>query len=158
MNLRDRALRLMEEWTASDSLRKHMLAVEAAVVAYARRYGADEGLWAARALVYDCDYERHPEGGPGGCPAVGVRYLRDEGWPDELCLAILGHAGDELGVIRESDLASVLYACDEITGLITAAVLVRPDRDISQVKLSSLKKKCRSKEIAAGVDRGNVEQ
>src|SRR5690625_6611561 len=95
MNLRDRALRLMEEWTASDSLRKHMLAVEAAVVAYARRYGADEDLWAATALLHDFDYERHPEVGPDGHPAVGVRYLREEGWPEELCLAILGHARSE---------------------------------------------------------------
>lgn len=148
----------MEEWTASDSLRKHMLAVEAAVVAYARRFGADEDLWAATALLHDFDYERHPEVGPDGHPAVGVRYLREEGWPEELCLAILGHAGDELGVKRESDLARVLYACDEITGLITAAVLVRPDRDISQLKLSSLKKKYRSKAFAAGVNRADVER
>ena len=146
----------MEEWTASDSLRKHMLR-EAAVVAYARRYGADEDLWAATAcctisitsgiLRSDRTVTRL-----SACATCAKRA------GPKLCLAILGHAGDELGVKRESDLARVLYACDEITGLITAAVLVRPDRDISQLKLSSLKKKYRSKAFAAGVNRADVER
>src|SRR5690554_5149755 len=152
---REEALRLMEEWTESESLRKHMLAVESAVVAYARRDGEDEDLWAATALLHDFDYERHPQVGLDGHPGVGVAHLRANGWPEELCHAILGHAGAELGVRRDSKLARTLFACDEITGLITAAVLVRPDRDIAQLGIPSLKKKFRSKAFAAGVNRAD---
>lgn len=158
MTLRNRAYDLMRDWTQSESLRNHMLAVESAVTAYARKHGADEDLWAATALLHDFDYERHPEVGPDGHPSVGVAYLRGNGWPEELCTAILGHAGDELGVSRDSELAKVLFACDEITGLITAAVLVRPDRNVRELKLSSLKKKYKSKAFAAGVNRADVEQ
>lgn len=158
MNLRDKALELMQEWTASPSLRAHMLAVESAVVAYARQAGEDEDLWAATALLHDFDYERYPQLGHDGHPGVGVAYLRENGWPEELCHAILGHAGDELGVARDTTLARTLYACDEITGLITAAVLVRPDRDIGQLGLASVKKKFKSKAFAAGVNRSDVER
>lgn len=158
MNLRDKALGLMEEWTQSESLRKHMLSVESAVVAYARKAGADEDLWAATALLHDFDYERNPQVGMDGHPGVGVKYLRENGWPEELCHAILGHAGEELGVKRDTELARTLFACDEITGLITAAVLVRPDRDIRQLEIRSLKKKFKSKAFAAGVNRADVEQ
>lgn len=158
MSLRDDALTLMEEWTQSESLRKHMLAVESAVVAYARRDGFDEDLWAATAILHDFDYERNPQIGMDGHPGVGVAYLRAHGWPEELCVAILGHAGDELGVPRETPLAKTLYACDELTGLITAAVLVRPDRDIRQQGIPSLKKKFKSKAFAAGVNRADIEQ
>lgn len=158
MKLTEQALDLMREWTASESLRRHMLAVGAALVAYAEEYGEDRDLWEATGILHDFDYERWPEPGPEGHPAVGVRHLRAHGWPEELCHAILGHAGDALGVPRDTLLARALYACDEITGLITAAVLVRPDRDIRQLKLSSLKKKYRSKAFAAGVDRAQVEE
>lgn len=158
MKLRERALLLMHEWTGSESLRRHMLAVESALVAYARHYGEDEDLWAATGILHDFDYERHPEPGPDGHPAVGVRFLREQGWPEELCHAILGHAGEVLGVPRDTLLARALYACDEITGLITAAVLVRPDRDVRQLKLSSLRKKYRSPAFAAGVNRDDVER
>ena len=158
MSLREKAVLLMEEWTESESLRKHMLSVEAAVVAYARKGGEDEDLWAATAILHDFDYERHPQIGLDGHPGVGVAHLREGGWPEELCEAILGHAGDELGVARTSALARTLYACDEITGLITAAVLVRPDRDIRQQGIPSLKKKFRSKAFAAGVNRDDVER
>ncbi len=154
---RDDAYRLMTEWTASESLRKHMLAVEAAVVAYARERGADEELWAATALLHDFDYEKHPEPGEGGHPYVGVEHLRELGYPDAVLEAILGHA-DYTGVPRESELAKVLYACDEITGLITAAVLVRPDKDIANQKLKSLKKKFKDKAFARGVKREEVRQ
>lgn len=153
--LRDRAYALMTEWTPSEALQRHMLAVEAAVVAYARAEGADEDLWAATALLHDFDYERHPEPDGHGHPYVGVRYLRETGWPDEVCQAILGHA-DYTGVARESRLAKVLYACDEITGLVTAAVLVRPDKDIAGQTLKSLKKKFKDKAFARGVHRDDV--
>lgn len=158
MSLRDDAIALMEEWTQSDSLRKHMLAVESAVVAYARKGGHDEDLWAATAILHDFDYERYPELGMDGHPGVGVEYLREHGWPEEMCEAILGHAGDELGVARTTALAKTLYACDEITGLITAAVLVRPDRNIHEQGIPSLRKKYRSKAFAAGVNRADIEK
>lgn len=145
----------MEAWTDSDGLRRHMLAVEAAVVAYARAEGADEDLWAATALLHDFDYERHPTPTEDGHPYVGVTYLREHGWPEEMCEAILGHA-DYTGVARETRLAKVLYACDEITGLVTAAVLVRPDKDIAGQTLKSLKKKFKDKAFARGVARDDV--
>lgn len=153
--LRPQALSLMESWTESDALRRHMLAVEAAVVAYARQEGADEDLWAATALLHDFDYERHPDPSETGHPYVGVAHLRAQGWPEELCEAILGHA-DYTGVARETRLAKVLYACDEITGLVTAAVLVRPDKDIAGQTVKSLKKKFKDKAFARGVNREDV--
>lgn len=155
MSRRDEAYELMSEWTESDSLRKHMLAVEAAVVAYARRYGEDEDLWAATALLHDFDYERHPEPNEQGHPYVGVAHLRSLGYPEEMLDAIMGHA-DYTGVARETLLARALYACDEITGLISAAVLVRPDRDIANQTVKSLKKKFKDKAFARGVDREDV--
>ena len=125
---RAEALELMEAWTASEGLRKHMLAVESATAAYARKLGGDEERWRVAALLHDFDYERHPDLGENGHPYVGVRYLRERGLPDEVLDAIMGHA-DFTGVPRETPLAKALYACDELTGLITAAVLVRPDKD-----------------------------
>jgi putative nucleotidyltransferase with HDIG domain len=157
MSRRDEAYRLMTEWTASDSLRKHMLAVEAAVVAYARRFGEDEDLWAATALLHDFDYERHPEPTEQGHPYVGVAHLRSLGYPEEMLQAIMGHA-DYTGVPRESLLARTLFACDELTGLISAAVLVRPDRDIANQTVKSLKKKFKDKAFARGVKREDVSQ
>ncbi len=154
---RDEALALMEEWTASESLRKHMLAVEAAVVRYAREYGEDEELWAVAALLHDFDYERYPnpDRDESGHPFVGVAELRRRGYPEVLLDAILGHA-DYSGVPRESKLAKALFACDEVTGLITAAVLVRPDKDIAQLSLKSVKKKLKDKAFARGVNRDDV--
>ena len=152
---REQAYRLMTEWTASDSLRKHMLAVEAAVRAYARKYGEDEERWAVAAILHDFDYEKHPDIGEDGHPVVGVRYLREQGYPEDVLEAILGHA-DFSGVSRETLMAKALYACDEITGLITAAVLVRPDKDIGNLELKSLKKKFKDKAFARGVNRDDV--
>lgn len=153
--LRDAAYELMTDWTESDGLRRHMLAVEAAVAAYARDEGEDEDLWSATALLHDFDYERHPDPSEDGHPYVGVRHLRENGWPEAMCEAILGHA-DYTGVPRETRLAKVLYACDEITGLVTAAVLVRPDKDIANQTLKSLKKKYKDKAFAKGVAREDV--
>ncbi len=153
---RSEAYDLMTEWTESDSLRKHMLAVEAAVRAYARHYGEDEERWAVAALLHDFDYEKHPHmGDEDGHPFVGVRFLRERGYPEDVLEAILGHA-DFSGVPRETLLAKTLYACDEVTGLITAAVLVRPDKDIRKLELSSLKKKFKDKAFAKGVHREDV--
>lgn len=154
-SLRHRAYESMTEWTKSASLRRHMLAVEAAVAAYARAEGEDEDLWSATALLHDFDYERYPEVGEEGHPRVGVRFLREQGWPEIVCEAILGHA-DFTGVPRQTRLAKVLYACDELTGLITAAVWVRPDRDIAGQTVKSLKKKFKDKAFAKGVAREDV--
>ncbi|MEM7736746.1 MAG: HD domain-containing protein [Deinococcota bacterium] len=152
---RQAALELMESWTASESLRKHMLSVETAMVAYAQKYGEDETKWAVTGLLHDFDYEKHPDIGPDGHPFVGVAHLRELGYPDDVLDAILGHA-DFSGVPRESLMAKVLYASDEITGLITAAVLVRPDKDIANQKIKSLKKKFKDKAFARGVNREDV--
>jgi putative nucleotidyltransferase with HDIG domain len=146
---------LMTSWTEGESLRHHMLAVEAAVAAYALREGADAELWAATALLHDFDYERHPHLGPGGHPYVGVAHLRDLGAPTAMLDAIMGHA-DHTGTPRTSRLAKVLYACDEVTGLITAAALVRPDRDVRGVELASLRKKFKDRAFARGVVRDDV--
>jgi len=147
----------MEEWTASESLRKHMLAVEAGVAAYARRLGEDEELWSVAALLHDFDYERHPNPARDetGHPFVGVAELRARGYPDIVIDAILGHA-DYSGVPRVTALAKVLFACDELTGLITAATLVRPAKDIAGLGLPSLKKKFKDKAFARGVNREDV--
>ncbi len=149
----------MESWTESDSLRKHMLAVEAAVAAYARAEGEDETLWAVAAILHDFDYERYPnpDRDASGHPWVGVRTLQELGYPEAVTDAILGHA-DYTGVPRTSRLAKTLFACDEITGLITAAVLVRPDRDIANQTVKSLKKKFKDKAFARGVNRDDVRQ
>ncbi|HNQ98498.1 MAG TPA: HDIG domain-containing protein [Trueperaceae bacterium] len=155
---REEALRLMEEWTPSESLRKHMLAVEAAVTAYADKYGEPRGPWAVAALLHDFDYERYPKVGVDGHPFVGVRELESRGYPRLILDAILGHAGEVTGVKRETLLAKALFACDELTGLITAAVLVRPDKDIAGLGLSSLKKKLKDKAFARGVNRDDVRQ
>jgi len=153
---RDEAYSLMTEWTESESLRKHMLAVETATRAYARKFGEDEERWAVAALLHDFDYEKHPNmDGDNGHPFVGVRHLRGLGYPDDILNAILGHA-DFSGVPRETLMAKALYACDEITGLITAAVLVRPDKDIANQTVKSLKKKFKDKAFARGVNRDDV--
>jgi len=157
MPTRDDALALMESWTESDSLRKHMLAVEAAVAAYAREQGEDETLWSVAAILHDFDYERYPnpDRDESGHPWVGVAKLKELGYPEEVTDAILGHA-DYTGVPRRTPLARTLFACDEITGLVTAAVLVRPDRDIANQTVKSLKKKFKDKAFARGVNRDDV--
>lgn len=154
---REDALALMEQWTASESLRKHMLSVETAVRAYARSLGEDEVLWSVAALLHDFDYERYPnpDRDETGHPWVGVAELKSLGYPDSVTDAIMGHA-DYTGVKRESKLAQVLFACDELTGLITAATLVRPGKDIGGLGVASLKKKFKDKAFARGVNRQDV--
>lgn len=154
---RDEAYQLMIQWTQSESLRKHMLSVETAVVAYAKRDSRDENKWAVAALLHDFDYEKYPELGPSGHPFVGVQYLREQGYDEEILEAILGHA-DFSGVARVTPLAKTLYACDEVTGLITAAVYVRPDKNIANLGLDSLKKKFKDKAFARGVNRDDVKR
>ena len=148
----------MESWTASESLRKHMLSVEAAMVAYARQFGADEPLWALTGLLHDFDYERFPNDAHSADqehPAEGVRHLRTLEYPEEMLQAILGHANYS-GVARETRLAKTLFAVDELTGLITAATLVRPSRSVHDLEVSSVKKKMKDKGFARGVSREDV--
>ncbi|MEX2182379.1 MAG: HD domain-containing protein [Gemmatimonadaceae bacterium] len=152
------ALALMESWTASDSLRKHMLAVEAAMVAYARRFGEDEARWSLAGLLHDFDYERFPNAAHAADvehPAEGVRHLRGLGYPEDVLQAILGHA-HYTGVARETRMAKALFAVDELTGLITAATLVRPSRSVLDLEVSSVKKKMKDKAFARGVSREDV--
>ena len=154
---RDDAWKLVTRWTQSDSLRKHMLAVEAGMRVYARRYGHDEDKWASVGVLHDFDYERYPDVAAEGHPVVGSRVLRDLGWPEEIIRCILSHATDVTGVERHSLMEKALYAVDELTGLITAVTLVRPNKNIADVTVSSVKKKWKDKAFAAGVHRGEIE-
>src|SRR5215212_6140504 len=132
---RSDALAIVHEHTASDSLRKHMLAVEAAMRAYAERFGEDPERWGLAGLLHDFDYERHPnaEHSPTeGHPAHGVRVLRSQGYPEDILQAIMGH-GNYTGVPRETRMAKALFAVDELTGLITATALVKPSRSVNDV-------------------------
>jgi len=142
------------EFTASESLRRHMLAVEAAMRAYARRFGEDEETWAVTGLLHDFDYERH-QTAPAH-PVEGERILALRGWPDDVRRAILSHA-DYTGVARETRMERALHACDDLTGLIVAVALVRPDHDLGAVKVSSVRKKWKDRAFAAGVDRDEAE-
>jgi putative nucleotidyltransferase with HDIG domain len=155
---RDQALALLHEYTQSDSLRKHMLAVEAAMRAYATRFGEDPERWGLTGLIHDFDYERFPnaEHSPTeGHPAHGVRILRERGWPEDILQAILGH-GAYTGVPRETRMAKALFAVDELTGLVTATALVRPSRSLHEVDARSVKKKMKDKGFARGVNRDDV--
>jgi predicted hydrolase (HD superfamily) len=155
---RDDTLALVHEYTASDSLRKHMLSVEAAMRAYATRFGEDPERWGLTGLVHDFDYERFPNEAHSPTeehPSEGVRILRGRGWPEDILEAILGH-GDYTGVPRVSLLAKTLFAVDELTGLITATALVRPSRSVHEVDARSVRKKMKDKAFARGVNRDDV--
>ncbi len=151
---RELALALLEEWVESESLRRHMLAVEAAMRGYAIHYGEDEELWGLTGMLHDLDYERYPDmdDNVNGHPRAALRYFREEGHPDELIHAVEAHA-TFLGIPAESRLDKTLLACDELTGLILACAYVRPDRDLGNVKLKSVKKKWKDKRFTAAIDR-----
>ena len=150
---RDDAWDLFREWTESDSLRKHVLAVEAGMVAYARERGEDEELWAATGILHDLDYERYPDLETGH-PRHAIEELRRRGYPEELIDAVAGHA-PYLGVPRETPLAKTLYAVDELSGFITAVALVRPT-GIHGLTPKSVKKKMKQPSFAAAVDRDEM--
>lgn len=152
------ALALMHEYTRSESLRKHMLSVEAGMRAYAARYGEDIERWALAGLMHDFDYERWPNAAHAADaehPAEGVRLLRGLGYPEDVLQAILGHASYS-GVARESRMAKTLFAVDELTGLITATALVKPSRSVHDVDARSVLKKMKDKGFARGVSRDDV--
>lgn len=155
---RDEALALMHEYTASESLRKHMLSVEAAMRAYAEHFGEDPERWGLAGLIHDFDYERYPNAPRSATeehPAEGVRILRARGWPEDILEAILGHATYS-GVPRTSRMAQALFAVDELTGLITATALVKPTKSVHDVDAKSVKKKMKDKAFAKGVNRDDV--
>jgi len=150
---RDEAWQLFCEWTESDSLRKHVLGVEAGMRAYARRYDEDEELWAATAILHDLDYEKHPDLDTGH-PRIALELFEEKGYPQELIDAVAGHA-ERLGVPRETRLAKALYAVDELSGFIAACALVRPT-GIEGMTPKSVKKKLKAPSFAAAVDREEV--
>ncbi|HSU95501.1 MAG TPA: HD domain-containing protein [Gemmatimonadaceae bacterium] len=157
---RDDALALVHEYTASESLRAHMLSVEAAMRAYAARFGEDPERWGLTGLLHDFDYERFPNNAHSATeehPAQGVRILREHGYPEDVLQAILGHA-TYCGVARETTMAKALFAVDELTGLITASALVRPSRSVLDLDGRSVRKKMKDKGFARGVSREDVLQ
>ena len=155
---RSATLALMHEFTASESLRKHMLAVEGAMRAYARKFGEDEERWGTTGLIHDFDYERFPNNAHSATeehPAEGVRILRGKDYPEDILEAILGHA-QYCNTPRQSQMAKTLFAVDELTGLITATALVRPSKSVHEVDARSVRKKMKDKAFARGVNRDDV--
>lgn len=144
---------LMTEYTQGESLRKHMMAVEAAVRGYARQFGEDEDDWGVVALLHDFDYERYPD--QENHPYRGVEVLEARGYPAWVTRAILSHA-DYSGVPRESRLEKTLYACDEMSGIVTAAALVRPSKSILDLEASSVMKRMKDKAFARAVNRDDL--
>jgi putative nucleotidyltransferase with HDIG domain len=159
---REQAWALLTEYTQSPSLIKHALGVEAAMRAYAKKFGEDEERWGVVGLIHDFDYERYPDMG-GDKPQeewhtyAGAAILRERGWPEEMIGDVLSHA-DYVGVPRDTLLRKTLYAVDELTGLVAAVALVRPSKNIGDVKVRSVRKKWKDRSFAAGVNRQDVEE
>jgi putative nucleotidyltransferase with HDIG domain len=155
---REDAWKLVREYTQSESLRKHMLAVETCVRAYARKSGADEETWGLAALLHDFDYERWPntEHSPDqGHPSEGAKVLRERGYSEEIVRAVITHA-DYCGIPRQTLLEHTLFACDELAGFITACCYVRPSKSVLDLEMDSVKKKLKDKAFAKGVSRDDV--
>jgi putative nucleotidyltransferase with HDIG domain len=152
---RQQAFELFCEWTQSDSLRKHVLGVEAAMRSYARLQAADEELWGVTGILHDLDYEKFPDPDTGH-PRVAIEELTRRGYPQELIDAVAGHA-DYLHVPRRTELSKTLYAVDELSGFVAACALVRP-QGIEQMSASSVKKKLKQKSFAAAVDREQMQR
>src|SRR5260370_5018291 len=155
---RDGAWALLCEYTQNENLRKHALAVEACVIAYARKTGADEERWGRGALLHDFDYGRWPNDAHSPSEehaAAGSAILRDHGYPEEMIRAILSHA-DYCSVARETPLEHTLFACDELAGFLTACAMVKPGKSIFEVEPDSVKRKLKDKEFARGVNRDDV--
>ncbi len=157
---RSAALELMQEYTPSESLRKHMLTVEAAMRAYAEHFGEDPERWGLAGLVHDFDYERFPNASRSATeehPSAGVRILREHGYPDDVLDAIMGHAA-YTSTPRASLISKALFAVDELCGLITATALVKPTRSVRDVDTRSVRKKMKDRAFARGVSREDVIQ
>lgn len=158
MTQAERALGILHEWVQSDSLRRHCYAVADSMKHFAHRAGGDADLWEAVGLLHDMDYERHPnqEQSPTeGHPFVGVAWLREQGWSEEVCRAILSHA-DYSGVTRETPLEKTLYAVDELSGFVMAVARVRPSKSVHEVDVASVKKKMKDKAFARAVNRDDI--
>lgn len=156
--LANRALTLLHEWVQSESLRRHCYAVADSMRHFAQVQGAEADLWEAVGLLHDMDYERHPnqEQSPTeGHPFVGVAALREQGWSEEVCRAILSHA-DYSGVARETPLERTLYAVDELSGFVMAVARVRPSKSVHEVDVASVKKKMKDKAFARAVNRDDI--
>ena len=147
------AWELLTEFTQSESLRKHALAVEACVRAYARKFGADEELWGVVALIHDFDYEKYPSAEEH--PYKGNEILKERGYSDEIRRAIMSHA-EYTGVTRETPLEKALFACDELAGFITACALVKPGKSLAEVEAKSVRKKMKDKAFARSVSRDDI--
>src|SRR5438034_10814528 len=157
-SLTERALAILHEWVQSESLRKHCYAVADSMKYFAQLRGQDVDLWEAVGLLHDMDYERHPNlerSATEGHPFVGVAWLRDNGWSEEICHAILSHA-DYSGVSPESPLEKTLRAVDELSGFVVAVALVRPTKSIHDVDLAAVKKKMKDKAFARAVNREDI--
>jgi putative nucleotidyltransferase with HDIG domain len=150
---RSEAWSLLCEYTQSESLRKHMLAVEACMRAYARKFGEDENKWGITGLLHDFDYEKYPT--PAEHPFVGNKILEERAYPEDVRRAILSHA-DYSGVKRESQMEKTLYACDEVSGFITASALVKPNKSLAEVEAKSVRKKMKDKAFARSVNRDDI--
>jgi putative nucleotidyltransferase with HDIG domain len=157
MTDRAQAWAIVTEFTQSESLRRHMLAVEAAMRAYAPRFGGDPEEWRVAGLLHDFDYEKYPDVAVEGHPVVGSRILKERGVPEPIIRTILAHAEEITGVKPESPMEKTLVAVDELTGFIIAVVLVRPSKSILDLQLSSIKKKWKDKAFAAPVNRQEIE-
>jgi putative nucleotidyltransferase with HDIG domain len=155
MMKRDEAFAIVNEYVKNPNLVKHMLAVEAAMRFYARKFGEDEEKWAVTGLLHDFDWEIHPT--MEEHPLAGEPILRERGVQDDIIHAVLSHA-DHTGIARETLMEKTLYACDELTGLITAVALVRPSRALYDLKPKSVKKKWKDRSFAAGANREEMEQ
>jgi putative nucleotidyltransferase with HDIG domain len=152
---REDGLALLDEWITSDSLKRHCLSVEAALRAYAVKYGEDPDAWALVGLVHDFDYERHPT--LDKHPTEGAPVLREHGYPEWLIDAVLSH-GEETGVPRDTPLKKSLAAVDELCGFVSAVAFVRPSRSVRDVKVSSVKKKLKDRRFAEAVDREQMRE
>jgi len=150
---REQAWGLLTEFTQSESLRKHALAVESCMRAYARKFGEDEETWAITGLLHDFDYERHPT--PEEHPFVGEKILAERGYPEEIRRAILSHA-QYSGVPRQSKMEKTLFACDELAGFITACAMVKPSKSLAEVEAKSVRKKMKDKAFARAVSRSDI--
>ena len=156
--LASRAMKVLHEWVQSESLRKHCYAVADSMKHFAQRIGANADLWEAVGLLHDMDYERHPNlerSATEGHPFVGVAWLRENGWSEEICRAILSHA-DYANVSRETPLEKTLYAVDELSSFIVAVALVRPTKSIHDVDVRAVKKKMKDKAFARAVNRDDI--
>jgi putative nucleotidyltransferase with HDIG domain len=152
---RSEALAIVHEYIKNENLVRHMLAVEAAMRFYAAKFGEDAELWGAVGLLHDFDWEIHPD--LSRHPQAGAAILRERSVPEVIIRAVLSHA-DHTGVARESRMEKALFACDELTGLITAVALVRPSRSLADLKASSVKKKWKDRAFAAGANREEIER